>query len=1033
MVREPGTGIKSVRTNAWIQLEDGLNYWDEASRTWRESREEIRIVEHGAVALTGAYRAIFSSNANDPEGAVDLRLADGLRLRSSVLALRYSDAASGKTQVLGVVRDVRGELLPPNQILYRNVFDEVRADLVYTYRKRGVEADVVLREMLPDPEEFGLIPETTHLEVVTEFFGAPNPLKRYRLLASVEDPELRARVARPDWIDEELDFGFGRIGEGRAFAWSAREAAEQRPEDYPPVGKRWVLTEDGRTLLVESVEYLAIYDALLALPGDEARREISKRRSRLWAGVSSEDLRERGFRRIGVDAGAATTGEEDRAGDGPSWAARDASWAVPRRPKALASAIEGGIRMAAGDVRGQPGLVLDWNSLAAGSSNFTFAATNTYYVTGACTFTGTTTLEGGAVIKFPAAGGPFSGIEIAGPLVCKTGPYRPAVFTADADNTVGESIVAGAPDPAADYGSRYLRVTYFGAPLVLEHLRFRHANEAVMVQANNAAHLLRHCQFVNCRLPVTSLAATAVRLQNVLIHGGKATGAVFTGPAPVAGEHVTIHQAPNLRNGGSLVLSNSVVAAVAAVQPYSGAGNWQAAVSTGLFEVVGAGSHYLPSGSPLRNAGVAGIDARLRQDLQSLTTDAPRVLGVVFGIETNLVARVRRDTDVPDIGYHYVPLDFAVGGLNLIGTTVRMTDGANLGVYGAGGLVLGAGSRFESRGSAGNPNRVAYYTQVQEQTASAWASPTGDIGLVEVSSAGSGAVPEIDWVFTEAWMPGGPANRRQWIRGGETRGLVLRSTHTQGRAVTLTVTGSQPGTSLWLTNNLLEDVEFRVSQSAGAGFYPVGLQVFNTLFRGGVVALSNGRNDSPWVLQDNLFDPLELAWVGPGGTISHNGYRAGLPAVGSFNRTGLGMDYSPSPIGAFTYPVSLLGGSVSTSLVSLLNAGSRSATVPGLHAFTSRSDSIPETNSVVDIGFHYPAAALASGGLVGHWRLDEASGGVAADSSPAARHGTLTNGPLWTAAHIGNGLNFDGINDRVTIPDAPELRITGPMTVAFWV
>jgi len=35
-------------------------------------------------------------------------------------------------------------------------------------------------------------------------------------------------VAEPDWIDEELDFGANRIGEGRAFAWSDREVSQLR-------------------------------------------------------------------------------------------------------------------------------------------------------------------------------------------------------------------------------------------------------------------------------------------------------------------------------------------------------------------------------------------------------------------------------------------------------------------------------------------------------------------------------------------------------------------------------------------------------------------------------------------------------------------------------------------------------------------------------------------------------------------------------------------------------------------------------------
>ncbi len=1026
---EPGTGRPVARTNTWVQLEDGLNYWDAADGIWRESREEIRIEGRGAVALEGATRAIFSSNANDPEGAVDLELGPRHRLRSSVLALRYFDAATGGVALLGMVRDVRGELLPPNQVIYRDVFDEVHADLVYTYRRRGVEADVVLREVLPDPAEFGLIPETTRLEVVTEFFDPPRPVKRERLLAAVEDERLRGIVAEPDWVDEELDFGRTRIGEGRAFAWSAREAAERRPSDFPLVGKRWVVTEDGRTLLVESVEYVGLYEELLALPGDPARKGRLEERSAAWAGLGAGEVRDAALRERATELAAAAAVR----GAGPGWVGAvgaDPALASLRRPVSVAAAIDGGIRLAAVDATSRPGLVLDWNSLTTGASNFTFAATNTYYVTGACTFTGTTTFEGGAVIKFPPASGIFRGIEVAGPLVCRAGAYRPVVFTADSDNTVGEGIVSGMPDPMIDHGSRYLRVTHYGAPVVVEHMRFRHANEALVLQANNIVHRVRHVQFVGCRIPVTSLAGTTIRMHNVLIQGGKPTGFAFSGPTTFQGEHLTVHQMPNLRNGGVLLLTNSVIAAVGVVQGYSGAGNWQAASSAGLFEAAGAGFHYLPAVSPLRNAGVAGVDPLLRADLAEMTTDAPRVLGGhVQGIETNLVRRARRDTDALDIGYHYAPLDHAVGGRLVAQGTLRLTDGAALGVYGASGLVMGLGGRFESLGSALSMNRVVYFSLVQEQTASAWASPSGDIGLLELGGGGAGAVPEVRWEFTEAWMPAGIGSRRQWVRPTSAGAVVLRMAHSRVRGLSLTLTGFQAGAGLWLTNNLFEDVDLDISQSGVGGYFPVGLVAYNNLFRGGVVRLASSRGDSPWLMRDNLFDVQGLAWSGVSGTFSHNGYRAGLPAVGFSNRTGLVMDYAGGPLGEYAYPT--LG--EANGLASLLDRGSRTASAAGLYAYTVRSDGLAERATLVDIGYHYAAPAEEGTGLVGYWRLDESEGTVANDSAGNGLHGTLVNGPVWTAAHVGNGLALDGINDQVRVPDAPALRLTEGFTLAFWV
>ncbi|MGE3309496.1 MAG: LamG-like jellyroll fold domain-containing protein [Limisphaerales bacterium] len=1018
-------GATILVTNTWVQLESALNYWDVESERWLESREEIELTRTGAMALQGPMRAIFSSNANDPNGALDIEVRHSVRLRSSLLALRYFDAATGGSAVLGTIRDTRGELLPPNQVIYRDVLDGVRADLVYTYRKQGIEADVVLREVPPGPEEFGLIPETTRIEVVTEFFDPPEPVKSDRMLATLADPQLRDSVAEPDWVDEDLNFGPNRIVEGRAFAWSAREAAQARPEEFAPVGKRWLQADDGRTLLVESAEYVNLFDELLDLPGTAQRIEALRERSRSWAGRAASEVREDAFARYG----ARFDGPAGR-WDGALGVERESALAFLTRPNSVASAIEGGIRIASttSDTTA-PGLVLDWNTLTAGATNFTFSSTNTYYVTGNCWFGGTTTFEGGTVIKFPVKNSTFTSVTVYGPVVCRTSAYRPAVFTAESDNTVGETIVAGVPNPATDFGSRQLRILNVGVPVVLEHLRIKHAYEGLYFQGTNPDNRVRHCQFVNCRFPVSNSANTPVRMHNVLIHGGKTSGTVFSGAfTPFTGEHLTIHDAPALLSGGSLSLTNSIVAAVTSVQAYSGAGNWQVSNPAGLFEAVGAGGFYLPAASALRNAGVAGIDARLQQDLWQMTSDAPLAIAVYSGIETNLAVRARRDTDAPDIGYHYPPLDYAVGGLSLVGASFRMSDGVALGTYGASGIALGAGAVFESVGSASKPNRVVHFAQVQEQTASAWANPAGDQGLLSLSGLGAGAVPEIRWVFTEASLPTGPANRRQWLRQATAGGFAMRTTHSQVRGLSLTITGNVPGISLSLTNTLLEDVDLGVSQSASGGFHPVSFRAFNNLFRGGSLALANTRVDSPWVIQDNLFDPLTMSASGLSGTLSHNGFRAGLPVFGANNRTGLVMDYAGGPLGRYAYPTS--GGG--TSLASLIDRGSRSPAAAGLVAMTVRSDGVPESGATVDPGFHYPAVLPASSGLIGHWRLDESGGTTAADDSPNGFDGTLVNGPLWMPAHLGNGLHFDGINDQVQIPDAPALRFTTPFTVAFW-
>ena len=78
------------------------------------------------------------------------------------------------------------------------------------------------------------------------------------------------------------------------------------------------------------------------------------------------------------------------------------------------------------------------------------------------------------------------------------------------------------------------------------------------------------------------------------------------------------------------------------------------------------------------------------------------------------------------------------------------------------------------------------------------------------------------------------------------------------------------------------------------------------------------------------------------------------------------------------------------------------------------------------------AVVLTTGNrLRGHWKLDEAAGTTAADSSGNGNHGTLTNmaGTEWTTGQVDGALEFDGNNDYITgIGNCP----TGDFTVLGW-
>jgi hypothetical protein len=69
----------------------------------------------------------------------------------------------------------------------------------------------------------------------------------------------------------------------------------------------------------------------------------------------------------------------------------------------------------------------------------------------------------------------------------------------------------------------------------------------------------------------------------------------------------------------------------------------------------------------------------------------------------------------------------------------------------------------------------------------------------------------------------------------------------------------------------------------------------------------------------------------------------------------------------------------------------------------------------------------------GTWRLDEASGTSAVDSSLNGNHGSLTGTPLRVPGRYGSALRFDTPDDRVLVADRASLDLTTRITLAAWI
>jgi hypothetical protein len=150
--------------------------------------------------------------------------------------------------------------------------------------------------------------------------------------------------------------------------------------------------------------------------------------------------------------------------------------------------------IARADVGQALGFVLDY-SLWEGDGDFTFQGDTTYYVSGWAGY-GTTTIEGGAVIKFDAGEG--VGIGVFDSLVCQSGPYRPAVFTAKDDNSVGEIIEGSTGTPTNYYADTALYLST-STESDLHDVRFSHLTKAITTFWGGDSFKFSNLQVVHCQ------------------------------------------------------------------------------------------------------------------------------------------------------------------------------------------------------------------------------------------------------------------------------------------------------------------------------------------------------------------------------------------------------------------------------------------------------------------------------------------------------------------------------------------------------
>src|SRR5439155_1033904 len=150
---------------------------------------------------------------------------------------------------------------------------------------------------------------------------------------------------------------------------------------------------------------------------------------------------------------------------------------------------------------------------------------------------------------------------------------------------------------------------------------------------------------------------------------------------------------------------------------------------------------------PYRNIGTPTINSSLAKDLNTRTTYPPLVLTNTYSYSITLSPQAQRDSDTPDVGYHYTPIDYAVNLLAITNASLVLTNGVVLATFGDTGIWLQDGSQLFSEGTPLNHNHLTRFYTVQEQSTN-WGGGTLS-SATTVNPFNYGAPPSAQFRFTD--------------------------------------------------------------------------------------------------------------------------------------------------------------------------------------------------------------------------------------------------------------------------------------------
>ena len=859
---------------------------------WVDSKEEIDILPSGTGAATqGQHRAYFPGDIY--QGVVELVTPDGIHLRSRPLGLSYADGSH--TVLIAELKDSVGQLVGPNQVIYPDAFTDFKADLRYTYTKAGFEQDIVLREQPPVPEAYGLQSQTARLQVLTEFIGASDPVQTVGVINQQDGLQ-----------DTTLSFGQMKMIQGKAF--SIADSAQTKGVF---VAKSWQHLE-GRTFLVEELPVQKIEPQLEQLP---------------------------------------VPAKSDTAVNSPVSVRHKVSVGRLLPPVRLVQASTNAVQLAKAGLQQKRGVVLDYVTVNPGETNYIFHGDTTYYVSGSCGLSGTTTLEGGAVLKYDGNG--CLEIDGNGAITCKTGPYRPAVFTSFNDDSVGEPIADSSGSPGFYDVNTFLNINCPNP--VLRNLRFGYGYTCVTGwnYGNDSGSLdAWDCQFINVDIAI-EVDNCNVGLHNVLIEEVNNDPPIWVEDSgDLIAENVTSEGYVTLSDSGEEFETNCLLTEElwAGSQWVSVNGGTWTNSPIPIFQIVGSGSYYLAPNSLYRGAGTTNINPTLLAELRQKTTYPPIVYSNTnISMAKTFSPQAQRDTNAADMGYHYDPIDYAFGGVHAA-SNLTFTAGTVVGWFelpGSGntgyGISLPKSAKVTYNGTVTSPCVQARYSTVQEGGNGNWTNKGWLGGIVGDGNAPGDATvaSEVDASFTRfAELANDPNNVRDY-----TSCFILRANNCEFWS------SDQGGYGMWLClTNCLFDRTYVGLQSGSCSPLTCALMAIrNCTFHGGLV-LTTHWGDWPAAIIDSAFDGTDLSQMDASDTYcDHNAF------LTNANRLPMHGAHDVTNIISFNWQSNWLGNFYLPTNSPLVNTGSVRADIVGLYHFTTQTNQVKETNSPVDIGYHYVA------------------------------------------------------------------------------